>query len=55
MKVGDLVRYKGSVGIVTGPVRKRWAKHRDVWVLWNDRPNPMIESSDFLELLNASR
>ena len=55
MKVGDLVKYKGSVGIVTGAVRKRWAKPADVWVLWNDKRKPMIESSDFLELLNASR
>ena len=55
MKVGDLVKYKGSVGIVTGAVRKRWAKPADVWVLWNNKRKPMIESGDFLELLNASR
>ena len=55
MKVGDLVKYKGSVGIVTGAVRKRWAEPADVWVLWNDKRKPMIESGDFLELLNASR
>jgi len=55
MKVGDLVRYKDSVGIVTGAVRKRWAKPADIWVLWNNNHKPMIESSDFLELLNASR
>jgi hypothetical protein len=59
MKVGDLVRYKGSstltAGIVTGAVRKRWAKPADVWVLWNSRRKPTIESGDFLELINESR
>jgi len=55
MQVGDLVRYKGSVGIVTGPVRKRWAKPADVWVLWNNKRKPIAESGDFLELINASR
>ena len=31
MKVGDLVRYKGILGIVTAPCIKRWAKSGDVW------------------------
>jgi hypothetical protein len=55
MQVGDLVRYKGILGIVIGPCTKRWAKPADVWVLWTNESKPMIESSDFLELLNASR
>ena len=55
MKVGDLVKYKGSIGIVLGPCTKRWAKPADVWVLWPHKHRPMIESSDFMELVNASR
>ena len=55
MKVGDLVKYKGTLGIVTALCTKRWAKQADVWVLWSDKRKPMIESGDFMELVNASR
>ena len=55
MKVGDLVKYKGVLGIVTAPCIKRWAKSGDVWVLWTDDHKPKIENSDFMELVNASR
>ena len=55
MQVGDLVKYKGSVGIVIGPCTKRWAKPADVWVLWTNKPKPKIEAGDLLELVNASR
>lgn len=55
MQVGDLVRYKGSVGIVIGPCKKRWAKPADVWVLWTNKNKPAIENGDFMELVNASR
>ena len=55
MQVGDLVRYKGSVGIVIGPCKKRWADPADVWVLWTDDHKPKIENGDFMELVNASR
>ena len=55
MKVGDLVRYKGSVGIVIGPCKKRWAKPEDMWVLWTNKSKPSIEAGGFLELVNASR
>ena len=55
MKVGDLVRYKGILGIVTAPCTKRWAKPADVWVLWSNKRKPIIESGDFMELVNASR
>jgi hypothetical protein len=55
VKVGDLVRYKGSIGIVIGPCTKRWAKPADVWVLWGGKCKPIIESGDFMELVNASR
>jgi hypothetical protein len=55
MEVGDLVKYKGSVGIVIGPCTKRWAKSGDVYVLWSNRSKPIVECSGFLELINASR
>jgi hypothetical protein len=55
MNVGDLVRHKGSVGIVLGPCTKRWAKPGDVWVLWGDKSKPKIEAGDYLELTNESR
>lgn len=55
MQVGDLVEYKGSVGIVVGPCKKRWADPADVWVLWTGDPKPKIENGDFMELVNASR
>ena len=55
MKVGDLVKYKGSVGLVMGACKKRWAEPADVWVLWTNEPQPSIESGDYLELVNESR
>ena len=55
MKVGDLVKYKGILGIVTAPCIKRWAKPADVWVLGTDDHKPKIENGDFMELVNASR
>ena len=55
MKVGDLVKYKGSVGLVMGACKKRWAKPADVWVLWNNRHKPIVECSGFLEVMNESR
>ena len=55
MKVGDLVRFRGSVGLVVGPCKKRWAKHADVWVMWTDERKPKIECGLRLEVLNASR
>ncbi len=55
MQVGDLVKWRGSVGIVLGPCKKRWAKPEDVWVMWTDESKPKIESGDLLELINASR
>jgi hypothetical protein len=55
VQVGDLVKYKGSIGVVIGPCKKRWAEPADVWVLWTNEPQPRIESGDYLELVNASR
>ena len=55
MNVGDLVRLRGTLGIVTALCTKRWANPADVWVLWNNRRKPIIENGDFMELINASR
>ena len=55
MKVGDLVKYKGEIGIVLEPCSRRWAKPGDVWVLWPHKRNAIVESSDFMELVNESR
>jgi len=55
VQVGDLVIYKGSVGLVMGACKKRWADPADVWVLWAGDPKPKIENGDFMELVNASR
>jgi len=55
VKVGDLVTWRGSVGLVLGPCKKRWAHHGDVWVLWTNESKPKIESGDLLEVISASR
>ena len=55
LKTGTLVRWRGSVGLVWGPCKKRWAKDDDVWVIWADEPKPKIESSRFLEVLSEGR
>ncbi len=55
LKTGTLVAFRGSVGLVWGPCKKRWAKPDDVWVMWTNEPKPRIESGRLLEVLNASR
>lgn len=55
IKAGTLVRFKGSVGLVWGPCKKRWAKDDDVWVMWTNESTPTIESGRLLEVLSASR
>ena len=55
LKAGTLVRWRGSVGLVMGACKKRWAKDDDVYVKWNDEPNLKIESSRLLVVLNESR
>ena len=55
LETGTLVSWRGSVGLVMGACKKRWAKDDDVYVKWTDEPKPKIESSRFLEVLNASR
>ena len=55
LKAGTLVRFRGSVGLVWGPCKKRWAKPDDVWVMWANEPKPSIESGRLLEVLNEGR
>ena len=55
LKVGTLVAFRGSIGLVMGACKKRWAKPADVWVMWTDESKPRIESGLLLEVLNASR
>ena len=55
MKAGTLVAFRGSVGLVMGPCKKRWAKPADVWVMWTDEHKPKIECGLRLEVLNESR
>ena len=55
MKVGTLVRFRGSIGLVIGKVEKKAAHPSDVWVQWNDESAPVWESGLRLEVVNASR
>ena len=55
MKVGDLVRYHGTIGIVTRKVTAKWAEKDDVWVLWSGALKPKVENGKFLEVLNENR
>jgi len=55
LKVGTLVAWRGSVGLVMGACKKRWAATDDIWVMWTNESKPKIESARFLEVLNASR
>ena len=55
MKAGTLVAFRGSVGLVMGPCKRRWAKPADVWVMWTDEHKHKIECGLRLEVLNESR
>ena len=55
MKTGTLVAFRGSVGLVMGACKKRWAKPADVWVMWTDEREPKIESGLLLEVISESR
>jgi len=55
LKAGTLVGWRGSVGLVIGPCKKRWAATDDVWVKWTDKTKPAIEAGRLLVVLNASR
>ena len=55
LKAGTLVGWRGSIGLVMGACKKRWAKDDDVYVKWTDESKLKSESSRFLEVLSASR
>jgi len=55
LKTGTLVTWRGSIGLVMGACKKRWAKPADVWVMWTDESKPRVECGLRLEVLNASR
>jgi len=55
LKAGTLVGWRGSVGIVLGPVRKGGACPTDVWVKWADESDFKWENGMLLEVLSASR
>jgi hypothetical protein len=60
MKIGDLVKHNGKIGIVTALVTKKQAVRDgsctdDVWVHWNNWTRPLWESYNYLEVLSASR
>tara|TARA_B100000989_G_scaffold46334_2_gene29932 strand:+ start:15705 stop:15941 length:237 start_codon:yes stop_codon:yes gene_type:complete len=52
MKVGDLVRWKGSVGIVVEI--GKFVGNGDLLVKWHDHPDPLPARSDLLELLTSA-
>jgi len=49
MQVGDLVTFRGSIGLVMGKVGGKNVPPTDVWVLWNDEPNARWECGLRLE------
>jgi len=58
VQVGDLVGWKGDVGIVMGKVTNIGAKTGDVWVWWTkDSHNLKLkwEHGPLLEVISASR
>ena len=56
MQAGDLVGWKGDVGIVMGKVTNIGAKTGDVWVWWTkDNLKLRWEHGPLLEVLSADR
>ena len=54
MKVGDLVAFRQSVGIVIS-VPATFTDDDEVIVLWNDGPFPVPHTIGLLEPINESR
>ena len=54
MKVGDLVTFRQSVGIVMS-VPATFTDDDEVIVLWNDMPFPVPHTIGLLELISESR
>ncbi len=56
IKAGSLVRWRGSVGLVLGPVLKgRASGPSDVWVKWTDESEPKWACGLRLEVVSESR
>ena len=56
MKIGDLVGWKGDVGIVVSKVTNIGAKTGDVWVWWaKDNLKLRWEHGPLLEVISESR
>ena len=56
MQAGDLVGWKGDVGIVMGKVKNAGAKTGDVWVWWaKDNLKLRWEHGPLLEVISESR
>ncbi len=56
MQAGDLVGWKGDVGIVMGKVKNAGAKTGDVWVWWaKDSLKLRWEHGPLLEVISESR
>ncbi len=55
MKVGDLVRYRGVLGVIVRRCTAKWAERGDVIVLWADELEPTLENGEFLEVVSESR
>ena len=56
MQAGDLVGWKGDVGIVMGKVKNAGAKTGDVWVWWaKDSLKLRWEHGPLLEMISESR
>jgi len=55
VKVGDLVRYRGVLGIIVRRSTAKWAERDDVYVLWADEVEPTLENGEFLEVVSESR
>ncbi len=49
MQIGDLVTFRGSIGIVLSKVKKRGACPTDVWVQWADETELKWENGMLLE------
>jgi len=52
VKLGDLVKWRGSIGII---VHEYSSKVDMVWVKWNDQPHRDLVQESFLEVLSESR
>ena len=52
MKVGDLVRWRGSIGLI---VHEYSSKVDMVWVKWNKEPKRDLVEESYLEVISEVR